>query len=289
MRAFAEKQCSTLQVVRVSCITLAAIAVIALAMAIKGWQWASLLLGVALILMAGLLVMQISRAMLQMRSHSATLSQAAADAEHHYISVLRRLVKFIEAGDKYSRGRSDRIGKLAEVIARKMGLPDKTCQLMGVAGQLHDIGQLAIPERILSKRSMPCDDFRTVQRHSEISYEVLRPLTSLTPVLPAVRYHHERMNGTGYPAALAGADIPMEARILAVADAYDAMTHDRPHRPALSPLEAMREMRRCTPAGYDEACVGALAEVVNLQDLESAASGRANAAKASPREQMQLS
>jgi HD-GYP domain-containing protein (c-di-GMP phosphodiesterase class II) len=90
----------------------------------------------------------------------------------------------------------------------------------------------------------------------------------LAGVLPAIRAHHERLNGTGYPAGLAGDEIPLGARILAVADAYEAMTHDRPHRPAVSPLIAMRELRRCCPSGFDPQCVEALAHVLNVPALE---------------------
>jgi HD-GYP domain-containing protein (c-di-GMP phosphodiesterase class II) len=182
--------------------------------------------------------------------------------------VLRRVVRFTEARERYARGRSQRIGQLAEQIAIKLNLPAERCSLMNVAGQLHDIGMLAVSEEILNKRSrLGTDEMRAVQRHSEISYEVLKPLECLSGVLEAIRRHHERMNGTGYPANLSGAQIPVEARILAVADAFDAMTHDRPHRAAMSPYDAFMELRRCTPAGYDTACVEALAGIINVPQL----------------------
>ncbi|HUS47107.1 MAG TPA: HD domain-containing phosphohydrolase, partial [Phycisphaerae bacterium] len=117
-------------------------------------------------------------------------------------------------------------------------------------------------------------EFRTVQKHPEVSYQVLRPLRSVAPILPAIRYHHERMNGSGYPEGLKGDKIPLGASIIAVADSYDAMTHDRPHRPAMTPLQAMMELRRCTPAGYDGRCVDAMAEIVNLPDLEMTIAGQ---------------
>jgi HD-GYP domain-containing protein (c-di-GMP phosphodiesterase class II) len=259
------------QVIRITCVVLVAIAVVASAMAMKGWQMASFLLAGIIVLLGGLLVMQVCRALRSLRRHSSEIHESARDAQEHYVGVLRRIVKFVEARDKYTRGRSDRIGKLAELISRRMGLSQEKCSLLNIAGQLHDIGLLAVPEGILNKRSsLGADEFRTVQRHSEVSYEVLKPLSMFADMLPAIRYHHERMNGTGYPSGLAGDQIPAEARILAVADAYDAMTHDRPHRPAMSPLDAMKELRRCTPAGYDKACVDALAEIVNLTDLEAA-------------------
>ena len=113
-------------------------------------------------------------------------------------------------------------------------------------------------------------EFRTIQKHSEVSYEILKPLESLREVLPAIRYHHERMNGTGYPAGIREEEIPLGARILAVADAYDAMTHDRPHRSAMTPLAAMKELDRCTPHGYDRTCVDALAGMMHLPLLTAA-------------------
>lgn len=263
--------CQVSRLIRVTCVVLAAIAVVASAMAVKGWQLASFMLAGVIVLLGGLLVLHLARALRSLRRHSSEVRESAQGAEVHYVGVLRRIVKFVEARDKYTHGRSDRIGKLSELIARRMGQPEDTCALLNIAGQLHDIGLLAVSEGILNKRSsLGRDEFRSVQKHSEVSYEVLKPLSMFTNLLPAIRYHHERMNGTGYPAGLAGDQIPPEARILAVADAYDAMTHDRPHRPAMTPLEAMKELRRCTPAGYDEACVNALAEIVNLTDLQAA-------------------
>jgi HD-GYP domain-containing protein (c-di-GMP phosphodiesterase class II) len=153
----------------------------------------------------------------------------------------------------------------------QLGLDHRLRGLLSLAAQVHDIGLLAVPEEILNRPSrLGNDEFRTIRKHPEMSFRILQPLTFMTEVLPAVRYHHERMNGTGYPHGLAGQEIPLSARILAVADAYDAMTHDRPHRPALAAIEALRELRRCTPAGYDERCVAALEAIMHLARLEEA-------------------
>ena len=137
--------------------------------------------------------------------------------------------------------------------------------MMNLAGRLHDIGLLAVPESILEQRAGISEgDFRSIKRHPSIAWEVLNPLKSLAEILPAIRHHHERMNGTGYPSGLSGEEVPLAARILAVADSYDAMTHDRPHRSAVTSLSAVMELRRCTPDGYDARCVEALAEVLHL-------------------------
>ncbi len=261
----------TFHVMRPVCVFLAAMGVVALAMAVKGWHAVSLMLAIVLLLIGALLAIQVHRAVLALRRRSAMLREASAQAEEHYVDVLRRIIRFVEAREPYTDGRSRRIGRLAEQLARRMELPEPTCRMMKLAGELHDIGLIAVPESILNRPlRWGVSEFREVKKHASISHEVLRPLRMLDPVLGAIRHHHERMNGTGYPSGASGRKIPLEARILAVADAYDAMTHDRPHRAAMSPLAAMRELQRCTPSGYDPDCVRALADVIHLPLLEEA-------------------
>lgn len=263
------------EVVRPVALSLIAMATIACAMVCVGWRLPTIAMGVVLAGLAGSLVFQVRRAVAELGRQSHRARQSAAEAERHYVEVLRRIIAFVEARDPYLGGHSENVGDLAGRIARRMYLPEATCQRMVLAGQLHDIGLLAVPDAILNaKARFGVEEFRTVKKHSEASYEVLRPLDLLADVLPAVRFHHERLNGTGYPLALSGQEIPIEARILAVADAYDAMTHDRPHRPAMTPLAAVRELRRCCPAGYDGECVGALEEILNIPALEDALGAR---------------
>ena len=258
------------QVVRPVSLSVVAIAASACAMAVNGWQQVSLMLGGILVLMAALLLMQVWREVSRLSHHGRSAHRAAAQAERHYVDVLRRILKIVEAHEQYSHGHSERVGALAKNMARHLGLDRDRCILLGLAGELHDIGLLAIPEGLLKKRcQLGAHDFRTIQTHSETSYEILKPLRSLADVLPGIRYHHERMNGTGYPAGLRGEQIPIEARILAAADAYDAMTHDRPHRCAISPLEAVRELQRCSPDGYDSECVAALTDLMHVPKMET--------------------
>jgi len=195
--------------------------------------------------------------------------KSVARTEDHYVDVLRRVIAFAEEREDFRQGHSDNVGTLGEQIARKMGLSEDRCTMLGRAGQLHDIGLMVVPTEVLNSRSeLGAEEFHTIKRHSQVSYEVLKPLESLAAVLSGVRYHHERMNGTGYPAGLSGEAIPLDARILAVADAYDAMTHDRPHRDGMSPVQALAELRRCSPAGYDPDCVDALAEVLHIPRVQ---------------------
>ena len=247
---------------------LVGVAVTALAIAMLGLEATSLCLAAMILLAGSLAVIQIRRMINGMHHHSKRLRASAFTTERHYIAVLRRIVKLVEARDRYCSGHSNRVGGLAEKIARRLGMPTEKCSMMKLAGQLHDIGMLVVPTNVISERSrMSVDEFATVKSHSQISYEVLRPLSSLESILPAIRYHHERMNGTGYPDGLSGEDVPLQARILATADAFDAMTHDRPHRPALSTAGAITELKRCSPAGYDSQCVKAIAGVFGFEDL----------------------
>ncbi len=214
------------------------------------------------------LVAKLCRAVAALRRQCAGAMDGAQQAEEHYIGVLKQIIRYVDSRENYTRGRSERIGNLCESISQKMGMEAATCSQMNLAGQLHDVGLLAVSERILNKRALlGSKEFQAVQKHAEVSCELLSPMDSLGGVLPAIRHHHERMNGTGYPHGLSGTNIPLEARILAVADSYDAMTHDRPHRSAMSPAEAMAELRRCTPAGYDTQTVDALAAVLRLPEL----------------------
>lgn len=252
------------------------VCIITLAMAAVGWEMAitgrgkSLpLLIVAIVLLGLLLALHIHKYVSRINNRTNLLAQAAREAEAHYVEVLRTIIHVVEGRDKYSKGRSGRIGLVAQKIAEKLSLPPGQCELLNLAGQFHDIGLMAVPEVILNKHAkLGVAEFRAVQKHCDAGYEMLRPLASLAAILPAVRYHHERCNGTGYPQGLRVENIPIEARIMAVADSFDAMTHDRPHRAAMTPAEAMRELVRCSPEGYDPKCVQALADVVNLKDLQ---------------------
>ena len=256
-------------IVRPILVCLVALAVVACAMAAKGWQVASIALGGILVLLSALLLIQVHRAVSSLHSRGSTIQQAACEAERHYISVLRRIVALSDARDRYYDGHSARVGKMACLLSHRLGLNEKTCELMELAGELHDLGMLAIPEHLWSQRArVDGAAFSTIKQHCEIAHEMLAPLRSLAPVLPAIRHHHERMNGTGYPGALAGDNVPLEARILAVADTYDALTHDRPHRRAISSWAAVEELRRCCPSGFDSLCVEALAEQVGAPSAQ---------------------
>lgn len=160
------------------------------------------------------------------------------------IASIASLVQALEARDAYTRGHSDNVAKLVRSMAQRMGLPRTEIDTLVLAGQLHDIGKIGVPDGVLLKNGALDDAERAiVQRHPVIGHEILRPIPSLQPVSEAILAHHERFDGRGYPNGLAGAKIPLWARIIAVADTYDALTSRRPYRQPRSHEEAVAVVR----------------------------------------------
>jgi len=219
---------------------------------------------------------KLQRAISQSHWQYCALHETSQRSEQGAIDMLGNIIDCVEGRDRYWKGHSDSVGRLAEQMARKLNQPDQWCRMLGLAGKLHDVGKLGLPQ-IAQDRRFGQEEFRLIAHHSQLSHDMLEPLESLQPVLPAIRHHHERANGTGYPDELAGENVPLGARILAVADAYDAMIHDRPHRPAMMPHQAVAELERCTPAGYDSRCVTALMGVLNLVKIDLPVQGPAPA------------
>ncbi len=220
----------------------------------------------ALAPMVGVLAWQAHRRVGALHDYATGQADTAAETEQHYFSVLVDVVKLMEGQGHFAVGRSDRIARLAEQMGRHAGMDAKDAKLLGMVARVHDIGLLSVPQRVMEKPTgLRGQEFQAVKRHCELGHSILERLTFLAPMLPAVLHHHERLNGTGYPRELAGDEIPLSARILAVADSYEAMTHDRPHRRALTASQAVGELSRCAGSGYDGACVVALAEAVNVE------------------------
>ena len=154
------------------------------------------------------------------------------------------MINSIDAKDAYTRGHSDRVAAMARLLAEKLGLDPQTQHHVYMAGLLHDIGKIGVPDSILSKPShLNDEEFSIVARHPEIGYSILKHLKQLDFVLPGVLHHHECIDGSGYPHGLAGDEIPLMGRILAVADAYDAMTSTRPYRDGMPRAKAEAILR----------------------------------------------
>jgi putative two-component system response regulator len=173
-----------------------------------------------------------------------------ADLEQTY-SVICALALALEAKDQYTRGHSQRVGDLSRTFALHLGLGDAAGERVRVAGLLHDIGKIAVPESLLNKQGpLTREEFLRVIDHPVIGEEMVRPLLTMSGVLQLIRHHHERYDGRGYPDGLSGDAIPAEVRLLSIVDAYDALTSHRSYRPApLSHTAALETLRREAAGG----------------------------------------
>jgi diguanylate cyclase (GGDEF)-like protein/putative nucleotidyltransferase with HDIG domain len=174
------------------------------------------------------------------------------------------LAKAVDARDTYTGRHSERVAEFSARVAQRLGLDAEQVELTRLAGSLHDLGKLAIPEEILQKAGQLTDSERLVlERHPQIGFRMLDSL-GVDPVADIVLHHHERWDGAGYPNGLRGEQIPLEARIIFVADAYDAMTSDRKYSPRRSRDAGLSELQRCAGSQFDPTIVAAFAEEVEL-------------------------
>jgi len=181
------------------------------------------------------------------------------------------LAKAVDARDAYTGSHSERVGDLAARISRRLGLDEPQIELTRLAASLHDLGKLAIPEEILRKPGALNESERLVlQRHPQIGHRMLESL-GVEPIADWVLHHHERWDGDGYPHRLRGDEIPLGARIIFVADAFDAMTSERVYRRPFSQREALAELERCAGSQFDPLIVDAFREELSLRPRPVAA------------------
>ena len=169
---------------------------------------------------------------------------------------LAALSAAIEARDPYSRGHSSRVTVFAQAMARRIGLDPERVSVLRLGALLHDIGKLAVPSAVLLKPGPLTEaEFGLMRRHPRAGARMLRSLGAPETILPVVLHHHERWDGSGYPTGRGGKDIPLEARVLCVADSFDAMTSNRPYRAPWSPEDALEELARCAGSQFDRELV----------------------------------
>lgn len=182
-----------------------------------------------------------------------------------YVDTVSALVQALEAKDPYTRGHSERVAQYADMIARELKLPDEKIEILRYAALLHDIGKIGIARKVLNKPGrLTNDEFKRIKKHPEIGAGIIGDIDFLESAIPAVFYHHERLNGTGYAKGLSGERIPLLARIMTVADSFDAMTSTRSYRPAMSPAEAAAELVACSGSQFDGTIVEAFVAALNI-------------------------
>ncbi len=188
------------------------------------------------------------------------------ESEHANYASIVTLALAMEAKDPYTNGHSHRVLDWSSAVGRELGLSGSRFQSLRHAAELHDIGKLGVPDGILkAPRRLTPTEWSVVQEHPRRGVALVRHLPFLKPACEAILHHHEHLDGSGYPGGLCHEQIPLEARIIAVIDAYDAMTSERPYRPPLSHDEATAELRRMTGRQFDPQCVGAFLKVMERE------------------------
>lgn len=186
-----------------------------------------------------------TRSLLRLKEYTDELENAE--------TVLFSLALSIEAKDPYTKGHCDRLSSYSEAMGRRLGLPQDECVALRRAGVVHDVGKIGVPEHVLLKCGpLNDEEWKIMKQHPVAGERICSPLKSFRLVLPIIRHHHEKLDGSGYPDGLKGDKIPLTARVLQITDIYDALVTDRPYRGALSHGEAIQTMYRESERGWWE-------------------------------------
>jgi diguanylate cyclase (GGDEF)-like protein/putative nucleotidyltransferase with HDIG domain len=203
------------------------------------------------------------------QTQNTSLEQANRLLKERSTAAMQSLSATVDARDAYTAGHSRRVQQLALAIGRELGLSQAELDLLGHAALFHDIGKLAIPDAILLKpASLTEDEWELMQRHADEGARIIDRLGFLNDAVPAIRHHHERWDGTGYPDGLKGEEIPLGARIIHVADALDSMLTTRIYRAARPASEALQELRRAAGTQFCPRCVAALERILPIEGVD---------------------
>ena len=211
-----------------------------------------------------------------LNSLATSAAMAISKAQHYkdlnelFLSTIKAIANAIEAKDPYTRGHSERIRNFSLVIARELGIDENQIKDLEISALLHDVGKIGVSEAVLRKHgSLTEQENEEMMRHPVIGAEILSSIKQLAGAIPGVKYHQERFDGNGYPYGLKGEYIPLAARIIAVADTFDAMTSNRPYRDALNEEDALRELERGSGVQFDGKCVRAFILGYNKKLIKS--------------------
>ena len=197
------------------------------------------------------------KSLLRVKHYTDELERAEA--------VITSLALGVEAKDSYTEKHCDRLSRYSVSVGEKFDLHPEELRALRLGGILHDVGKIGIPDAILHKKGrLNEEEYRIVRQHPAIGYNICKPLRSLRHVLPIIRHHHERFDGSGYPDGLAGEEIPLTARILTVVDVYDALRTERPYKPAFEHGKAVKIIREETAKGWYDPKVVAKFEELDL-------------------------
>jgi diguanylate cyclase (GGDEF)-like protein len=202
--------------------------------------------------------LRLAKGIADMSSLALGNAQRFADMEKAFMETVEVLANALEAKDSYTHGHARQVGRMALTVGTEMGMGEEEQHLLELAGVFHDIGKIGVSESIINKPgALDDDEWEQIRRHPDIGDQIMAPVAFLEPIRPLIRASHERWDGAGYPDGLAGEDIPLGARIVAVCDAWHAMTSDRAYRRALPAAEALRRIREAAGTQFDPGVVDA--------------------------------
>lgn len=188
----------------------------------------------------------------EIKKINSELADTYEKLEKAYLESVQTLRYTVEAKDSYTRGHSDRVSEYSVLLGKHLNLPEDTLNTLRIGGLFHDIGKIGVPDSILQKESRLTDDeYSEIKNHPSIGAHILSTATIFHDIIPIVKHHHEKYDGTGYPGRLQGEDIPYLARIAAVADSFDAMTSRRTYRDSLPMDVVISEFKRCKGTQFD--------------------------------------
>ena len=196
------------------------------------------------------------------------LKRAAAENRELFMNSIQMLAGAVDEKDPYTRGHSDRVTKYSVLIAKEMGLSEDFQEIVRVSAQLHDVGKIGIEDRILKKPgALTVEEFEIMKTHTTKGANILRPVAQLKEMIPGIELHHESLDGRGYPHGLKGDEVPQLARIIAVADTFDALTTNRPYQNAHDPQDALRIIRSISGKRLDPTAVAALEAIYGRGEI----------------------
>ncbi len=202
-----------------------------------------------------------------------TFDQMAEDIQHYIVDLkdaseqnrqlflqsIEMIATAVDAKDPYTKGHSGRVSQYSVILAKELGLPDEEVDKVRVSATLHDVGKIGIDDRVLKKPGvLTNEEFELMKRHTVMGYEIVRRVKQLAEVLPGIRWHHEHLNGKGYPDGIQGDEIPLMTRIISVADTFDAVTTDRPYQAGSDFPKALEILRKHTGSKFDPIVVDAM-------------------------------
>ncbi len=191
------------------------------------------------------------------------------ELEEAYLATIKALANAVEARDCYTRGHTERVTDIAEIMAAKLGWSNEQMRWLRIGATLHDIGKIGVPDRILNKPGkLGPDEFELMRQHPVQGAAIIQDIPFLAPIRPYVLYHHEKWDGSGYPSGLAGEDIPLEGRLLAVADTVDAILSTRPYRNAMTSEKVISELKAFRGIQFDPLLVDLFLQLIDDGEID---------------------